>query len=482
MANLTKNLAIMYRPRFARIVVYMLQATEYQVGAYLKWFWRTTDFSRVMHRKSLVITRAAAILLTSLRLGMLIQFVASILLGISGIQSHDANIILFAVALLLSIPIVWGHLIVVPLLLGRFFIVKPSQRLQVAKSKNAFIKHQALKIAVAGSYGKTTMKEMLMTVLSEGKKVTATPANKNVAISHARFAKTLSGEEDILIIEYGEGAPGDVTRFSRVTKPDIGIITGLAPAHLDKYKTLQKAGEDIFSLVDFLKSENIYVNSESEAAQPFIKDDYNKYNSKDAAGWIIIDVKISLGGTSFRMKKGVKELKIKSQLLGRHQVGPLALVAALADKLGLSSDQIEEGTAKIRPFEHRMESRQVAGAWILDDTYNGNIDGMKAGLQLLKELPAKRKIYITPGLVDQGAETGKIHQELGAAIADTNPDTVVLMKHSVTPDIQKGLDDGDYKGNLIIEDDPLNFYNNLDQFIAAGDLVMMQNDWPDNYN
>ena len=55
------------------------------------------------------------------------------------------------------------------------------------------------------------------------------------------------------------------------------------------------------------------------------------------------------------------------------------------------------------------------------------------------------------------------------------------MKHSVTPDIQRGLKAGDYKGKLITEEDPLDFYNNLDKFIAAGDLVMMQNDWPDNY-
>ena len=181
------------------------------------------------------------------------------------------------------------------------------------------------------------------------------------------------------------------------------------------------------------------------------------------------------------MKKGGKTLKIKSQLLGKHQVGPLAVVAAIADRLGLDAQQIEAGVSKIEPFEHRMQPRKTAGAWILDDTYNGNIDGMKAGLELLKELPAKRKIYITPGLVDQGAESAEIHQELGKAIAKANPDIVVLMKHSVTPDIEKGLGAGGYKGKLIIEEDPLDFYNNLDRFIAAGDLVLMQNDWPDNY-
>jgi UDP-N-acetylmuramyl pentapeptide synthase len=105
---------------------------------------------------------------------------------------------------------------------------------------------------------------------------------------------------------------------------------------------------------------------------------------------------------------------------------------------------------------------------------------MKAGLSLLRELDATRKIYVTPGLVDQGAEEKRVHKELGEAICEANPDKVILMKHSVTDYILEGL--RDYKGELVIEEDPLDFYTNLDKFVAAGDLVLLQNDWPDNYN
>jgi UDP-N-acetylmuramoyl-tripeptide--D-alanyl-D-alanine ligase len=426
-------------------------------------------------------TRSAKLLLSFVQLGMLLQLIAAVGVFIMGTSQNNTSMVLVGIALLLGIPGLWGHAVVLPLLLGRIIITQPSHRLQIKRSHKVFSHHKALKIAVAGSYGKTTMKEMLATVLASGKKVAATPANLNVAISHARFAKNLNGNEEVLIIEYGEGAPGDVKRFAKATKPNIGIITGLAPAHLDKYKTLKRAGEDIFSLSKFVKDDDIYVNEESEAVKSFIKPGFKLYSADKAAGWSVQNIKISLNGTSFEIKKGRQTLKLKSQLLGRHQVGPLALVAALAYKLGLSAKQIETGIAKIEPFEHRMQLRHLSGASVVDDTYNGNIDGMKAGLDLLKELPAKRKIYITPGLVDQGAESGRIHQELGKLIARVNPDIVVLMQYSVTADIQKGLKTGNYKGRLILEDDPLNFYNNLEQFVAAGDLVVMQNDWPDQY-
>ncbi len=470
----------MFRPLFAVTVVYMLQATEYDVKAYLKWFWRTSDFNKIMYRRTLVRTRAARMLLLVVSVGMAAEIIFAAHLAILAAQNHSVARWFVALAVFLATPIVWAHLVTLPLILGRWLIVKPKYRLEVMKSKSVFSQHPAIKIAVAGSYGKTTMKEILLAVLSEGKKVAATPANKNVAISHANFAKTLKDDEEILIIEYGEGAPGDIAKFAKATKPDIGIITGLAPAHLDKYRTLQKAGQDIFSLANFVEPGKLYVNTDAPEVKPFLKPDFLTFNSVKAAGWTISDIKLSLEGLSFKMKKGSKTLRLRSQLLGKHQVAPLALAAALAESLGLTNQQIEKGVAKVPAFEHRMRPYRLSGAWIIDDTYNGNIEGIKAGLALLKELPAKRKIYITPGLVDQGQDEQKIHLELGRAITKAEPDQVVIIKHSVTDAIVKGLEG--YKGQLIIEDDPLEFYTNLDKFVAAGDLVLMQNDWPDNYS
>ena len=475
-----RSLLAMYRPQFAITIVYMLQATEYQINSYLKWLWRVQDFSKVTYRKSLVKTRHSKTLLFAVKVGMLAQLITALVWGIWAFRNENPSLI-FAVDLLFSIPLVWTHLVVVPLLLGRWLYVNPLSAFKVRHSQKIFRDHPGIKIAVAGSYGKTTMKEILATVLAEGKKVAATPANKNVAISHAIFAARLKGDEDILIIEYGEGAPGDVAGFSKNTHPNIGIITGLAPAHLDKYKTLSTAGEDIFSLADYLK-DNVYVNEESEAVKPFIKKSYKLFSSQEAVGWKVSNVKTSIHGVSFLMKKGTKTLSLQSLLLGRHQVGPLALAVALAEKIGLSDEQIKRGISKIEPFEHRMQPREAGGAWIIDDTYNGNIEGMLAGLRLLKELPARRKVYVTPGLVDQGKDSAAIHHQLGKAIVRARPDLIILMKHSVTDGIIRGIRDEKYNGQLVIEEDPLNFYNNLDQFVAAGDLVLLQNDWPDNYN
>lgn len=477
-----RALLTLYGWRYPAIITYMLQNTEYYALPYLKWYWQTTHFERVMYRRQLQPTPAARLLCAALRVGMALQVLAGLgliaLWHFRGLTGGWA----FGLALIIGYPVIWAHLVVVPLVLGRWFIVKPRQWRAIRASRALFANFKGLKIAVAGSYGKTSMKEILLTVLSQGKKVAATPANKNVSISHAHFARKLQGDEDIAIIEYGEGRPGDVVRFARTTQPTHAFITGLAPAHLDRYKTLSAAGKDIFSVANAVPADHVYVNGDSAEAKALLQKGQQTYDEHQALGWKVEDAAVSLDGTSFTLKKGGESIKLHSQLVGRHQIGPLAAAAALARELGLSKQHIQAGIAATQPFEHRMRPYVLGGAWIIDDTYNGNIEGIRAGTALLHELPAKRKVYVTPGLVDQGKDTVRIHEEMGQLIARAKPDMVVLMRHSVTPFIQKGLELAGYEGELLLESDPLNFYSNLELFVAAGDVVLMQNDWPDNYS
>jgi UDP-N-acetylmuramoyl-tripeptide--D-alanyl-D-alanine ligase len=476
-----RGLFSLYSWRYPVVLVYMLQNTEYQAGPYLKWYWQTLHFERIMYRRQLKRTRPARLLLLALRFGILAQLVIGAWLIWQGLSGTLVSGAAFGLAVIIGYPVLWAHLIILPLVLGRLLIIKPKQNAAIRRAKPIFGNFKGTKIAIAGSYGKTSMKELLTTVLSEAKNVAHTPANKNVAISHAGFAHKLLGDEDVWILEYGEGKPGDVARLTALTQPTHAVITGLAPAHLDKYKTLEAAGKDIFSLAKVLPAENVFINGESPDALPFVTSGQQLYSQKGALGWQVSGVKVGLDGTRFTMQKGKDKLQLHSGLLGYHQVGPLALAAAFAHRLGLTKAQIKAGIAATKPFEHRMEPYQLGGAWIIDDTYNGNVDGIRAGTRLLKELPARRKIYVTPGLVDQGKQSPKIHEEMGRLIAAAEPDMVVLMQHSVTKHIQKGLESAGFKGELLLENDPLNFYQNLQLFVANGDLVMLQNDWPDNY-
>ncbi|HUC79034.1 MAG TPA: Mur ligase family protein [Candidatus Saccharimonadales bacterium] len=457
----------------------MLQRCEYEIKPFLNWYFKVEDFNKISIRGSLVKTSKSKLLLLFFEALILIDILAGIYLLIRGFELSNLLYLFIGLIILILTPLICAMLLLVPLVLARVLVVKPRQMILIKKSADIFKNTKAIKIAVAGSFGKTTMKELLATVLSEAGEIAATPGNKNVAASHAVFAAQLTGREKFVIVEFGEGKPGDVVNFTKTISPNIGVVTGIAPAHLDKYPSVDAAADDIFSLTKKLEPKNTYVNGESDYIKKYITSKDQVYDRSGVGEWKVSNVSNGFSGISFDLSNASKKISVKSQLLGRHQIGPLSAVAVLAYSNGLSIKQIEAGLTKTKAYEHRMELKNVGGAYVIDDAYNGNLEGIKAGLNLLVELHAKRKIYVTPGLVDQGNETKKIHNQIGKLILKANPTKVVLIKNSVTDDILAGL--SGFKGELVIEENPLQFYLNLDKFLASGDLLMMQNDWPDNY-
>ncbi len=472
-----KHLLSWYTPRLPIYLVYMLQQVNYRAPKFIEWLRRNPNMRHVMNRKALVNTKAATLLLiftsgilaVSIGAGVVYLIFGPLLMKICG------------GILLLTAPFITALFLGGVVSVAYIIIAAPNERQLMQESKRIFSVHPAVKIGVAGSYGKTTFKELLDTILSEKFNTAVTPGNMNTPIAHARFAARLDGDEEVLILEYGEEHPGDTKQFIETTKPDYAALIGLAPNHLDYYKTIDNLAADLLELRS-LGRDRLLINGESHLLQKYLKKTDTIITARQAGGWRIGDIAVTLTGATFTMTNKEQKLIIKTALLGRHQIAPIAMAVSLAYTLGLSKKQIETGVSKIVPFEHRMQPRTIAGATIIDDTYNGNIEGVLAGLTLLKELKATRKIYVTPGLVDQGNETEAVHHQIAKKLFDVQPDLVVLMQNSATAIIEDALAKLNYQGAVQIEPEPLHFYTHLDKIIATGDIVMMQNDWTDNYN
>ncbi len=476
-----KNLFSLYTYRYPKNIAYMLQASEYDARNYLIWLSKTKNFNLVSRRKQFIKTKFSILLYRFIAGGMLLQILIGLIIIILGFTNHFVGGQYYGLAIILSYPVIWPYLILILILVAKILIINPRDKIILDKAENIFKNHPGKIIAVLGSYGKTSMKEYLAIVLSEGKKVAVSPDNKNVALSHARFAQKLTGLEDYIVLEYGEGKNGDIAKLAKLTHPDFAIITGLAPVHQNHYKSIKQQADDLLSIEKYVDPTNIYLNSDTYFKDIKINKEINQFNDQSVLGFKISNILTDYSGTSFELSNKKQTNNFKSKVIGRHQVKYLALIIVISEQLGLTLNQIKKGIAKTKAFPHRMELSELNGAMVIDDSYNGNIEGIKAGLNLIKDLKAKRKIYVTPGLVDQGKKTKDIHLEMGRYIAAASPDIVVLMQNSTTESIKKGLAEDNYAGQLIVEDNPLDFYNNLSIFVAKDDLVLMQNDWPDNY-
>jgi UDP-N-acetylmuramoyl-tripeptide--D-alanyl-D-alanine ligase len=471
-------------------LAYMLQNVEYSLKDYYSWLFRRRFIitNQVQYRRKLERTKVAKIIAYSSAALLLFFFALGAFVAITSDRYSGVVFILIS-------PILVGLFAPLPILPARAMqnLMQSGRNKETSKMLNQFKQKSELEIknikkpivvAIAGSYGKSSMKEVLSSLISSDLEVAFTPGNKNVPYSHWVFTKKLTGKEDVIIYELGEGQPGDIVRFTNYLKPDYAIITGLAPAHLDRYKTLSKVRDDFRYLCDFVGENNCFINGDSK--------DLNNSGlvgtrySEVGIGDIKINkdsLKIDLmKGMSFKLKYQDKSFDINTKLIGEHLISTIVMaVYFTVDLLNLKIEDVTSQIINLKAFEHRLELKKVAtDSHIIDDTYNGNIEGIKVGLALLEKLKVSgKKLYVTPGLVGQGVDTYKIHQQIGQLIKNANPDKVFLIANSASPSMEIGLKG--YKGEVEIVDDPLKFYTNLENILAKGDIILMQNDWPDNY-
>ncbi len=337
----------------------------------------------------------------------------------------------------------------------------------VWRAKHKLRQFKNLKIVgITGSYGKTTLKEILGPILSEKYQVLKTPENINTPVGISRLIlRELTSETEILIVEMGAYQRGDIRELCGITRPDIAVVTGINQAHLELFGSIENTIAAKFEIVRFAQPHAVVVLNEDNE---LIKENYEKYVGSRKVRWY--------------KKTGVIPFGMKAPILGHYVSSVISACVIIAKELGLSDDQIMRGIGKIKPIPHRLQLMENSnGVTVIDDSYNGNPTGVTEAIEVLAQFKDKRKVYITPGLVEMGPEKESIHLSIGQQLAKV-ADVVILIKNSVTPYIAKGLQAHGFEESKIIWfDSALEAHARLAEIIKAGDVVMFQNDWPDNY-
>ncbi|NMC35680.1 UDP-N-acetylmuramoyl-tripeptide--D-alanyl-D-alanine ligase [Candidatus Beckwithbacteria bacterium] len=349
-------------------------------------------------------------------------------------------------------------------------------------------------IGITGSYGKTTLKEVLFTILSNNFNTVKTVDNKNTPLGiAAQIQKQITKNTRIFIVEMGAYYQGDIRAICKLTPPDIALLTGINEAHLERFGSLQKTIATKFELIETTNPEGMVILN---ADNQLVKDNYPGYIGKhsvqfysfknDPLATLIIknrkfsDTKLEW---SFELWQGKKKIgAFTTKLLGEYSLATISAAVLVALDLGIEPEAIAKSIAKLEPIPHRLQPiANPNGIVVIDDSYNGNSEGAAEAIKLLAKFAKRRKIYITPGLVETGEQAESVHFDIGAKLA-TTADLVILVKNSVTPFIAKGLEQHGFKKNQIIWfDSASQAHEGLGGILKKGDVVLFQNDWPDNY-
>ncbi len=361
----------------------------------------------------------------------------------------------------------------------------------ISKAKKIVEKDKNLKvIGIAGSYGKTTMKNVLESVLSIKIKVLATPKSVNTPVGIARWIiKNQKEKPNVLIIEIGEHYRGDVEYICKIVPPDIAILTGINEAHIERLKDIGNTISTMFEVVENAKENSLVLLNADDVN---IKDNYQKYTTgknirfysylNDELGDIKIKERQFLTN-ELCWQFSIDEFeKIKVASLGEYILGDVVASVIVAKNFGLSVEQIKKGIFNIKSVEHRLQPIKGQGSvLIIDDSYNSNPDGVEEAIKVLNKFEGRRKLFITPGIVETGNDTAKIHEKIGQSLAKV-ADLVILVKNSATPFIAKGLkNEGFSEEKIIWFETAQKAHSSLGEILKPNDVILFQNDWGDQY-
>lgn len=354
-------------------------------------------------------------------------------------------------------------------------------------ARKTLLKMKKLKrIGITGSYGKTSVKFFLGVILSEKYNTLVTPASFNTPMGVARIIREeLRPSHEIFIAEMGARHVGDIKEMCRLVKPQYGILTSVGPQHLGTFKTIERIANTKYELIEALPEDGFAVFPDDKARCLCF---YNKttiakklVSLNDTADVFATNIKVNKKGSSFLLNIGDESYPCQTKLLGEHNIQNILLSAAMALYFKLTVEEVLRGISKIEPVEHRLQLISSAnGMTIIDDAFNSNPVGASAALKVLSAFEGRR-IIITPGMVELGEKETEYNYEFGKEMAKCVDIAILIGKKHIVP-IVNGLLDGGFEKTNIHEAISLEESTSiLQRLMRAGDVILYENDLPDNY-
>ena len=340
-------------------------------------------------------------------------------------------------------------------------------------------------IGVTGSYGKTSVKYYLNTLLRTKYNVLMTPESYNTPMGVVMtIRQKLKATHEIFICEMGAKKVGEIKEICDIVHPHHGVITSIGPQHLETFKTLGNVKSTKFELCDALPDDGLlFLNGDDENVMGYNKrENAISYSTKNG-DYTAFDISVSEKGTAFSVKAPNGETgSFTTKLIGMHNVLNITGAIAVSHTFGISFDSLKPQVRKLECVPHRLELLDKGNALIIDDAYNSNPSGTKAALDTLS-LITGFKILVTPGMVELGAKEDECNFEFGKN-ASKVCDYVVLVGRRQTESIKRGLEAGGYPENKIFVADTIG--EALQKAYAVDTdnqkrIILLENDLPDNY-
>ena len=335
-------------------------------------------------------------------------------------------------------------------------------------------------IAVTGSSGKTTTKDMIASVLGEKLNVLKTQGNFNNEIGLPLTVFQLESTHRIAVIEIGMNHTGEIRRLVNIVKPDIAIITNIGLTHIEhlgSQDNIFKAKREI--LETLTRDQTALLNGDD----PFLSTIDNELfktvflgihgNKLDGKAFDIHSKKM---GIDFKYKdlKNLEEEDYSLKLPGVHNVYNSMFAIYIGKHFGLSKEEIQSGLNHFKPSKMRMDIIHHGGLTIINDAYNANPDSMKAALEVLKNSGNNRKIAILGDMLEMGEWLKTAHLEIGKYVKQLNIDLLIAIGQAAQYYVEGSIEHGMEKNQALYVKNNKEAIDLLKSILNKGDIILIK--------
>ena len=361
---------------------------------------------------------------------------------------------------------------------------------KVAARKKLATRPELVKIGITGSYGKTSVKFIVAEILNQRYNVLATPGSYNTPMGICIVVNNhLKAEHQVLVLEMGMRYRGDIRELCAIACPDIAVVTEVGVAHMETMGSIENIALEKGDIVECLSDDGIailnidnpYVAAMEDRAKGKVWKISAQENEK--ADIIARNIHYTPQGAHFEVEDetGVR-MAFRTRLLGKHNVLNILLGVAIGRQMGLRLRQIAHAVSRVEPVEHRLQLINKGSITVIDDAFNSNPVGAKNAVEVLGAFKEGRRVIVTPGMVELGERQAQENRALGEHMAH-HVDLAVLIGAQQTAPIVEGLKAQEFP------DEKTKVFSSffdaqafLQTYLKAGDVVLYENDLPDQYN
>ncbi len=389
------------------------------------------------------------------------------------VKRFFAAMLLFAI----FIAVAFNHFaVILPLFLAYFISMFIEKMLFSGFKVKAQKKIEAMDnltvVGITASYGKTSIKNYVEHLLKAKYKTYATPRSVNTLGGVMKDVNDdLPEDTEVYVVEMGARGEGDIAEITTFVNPHYVVVGKIGPAHIEYFKTMENIRNTKMEILQTSRLKEAWIHESAMVKPESNIHTFGENASLDiranipAPKYVIEDVEATLDATSFTLD-GVR---YSASILGAFNAMNLAAAVLVAKTLGLNDEQIQEGLSTLKAVDHRLQRIDAGGKVILDDSFNGNIDGMMASFDLASTYEG-RKVVITPGLVEVddalNVQVAQKANEVFDVVVVTGDLNYAIFKEYVDADKLVKLSSKGEMEKMLVEQ------------TMSGDLILFANDAP----